>query len=115
MLGIPTPTDVRAWVGVAVTSIPDSDLEQILAAELDIQARTLRIPDDPDDPDDGEAEYPPALVRALLRRCQRQVAARQLPLGLVGDPGGEYGAAYLRTWDPEIRRLEDAYRKAVVA
>lgn len=114
MLGIPDTPEVRAWVGALPAAVTDADLEDIIDAELDLQAAVLRIPEDPD-PYGEEATYPPALARALLRRVQRQVAARQLPLGMVGDTAGEYGMAYLRTWDPEIRRLEDPYRIPVIA
>lgn len=110
MIGIPTLEQTRTWCGVSVTAVSDEDLLEILDGELDIQARTLRIPDDSD-----TAEYPKALRRSLLRRCQRQLVAKGLPLGMIGDTGGEFGTAYLRSWDPEIRRLEDPYRKVVIA
>lgn len=114
MIGIPTTEQVRAWVGVPAGSVPDAELAGMLAAELDLQAKTLRIPADPAE-DGTEATYPDPLARALLRRVQRQIAAKAAPLGLIGDGGGEFGAAYLRSWDPEIRRLEDPYRRVVVA
>jgi hypothetical protein len=108
--GIPTLEEVRAWIAVPATSLPDDDLQQILNAEIEIQARTCRIPED-----SAEAVYPPALARALLRRCQRQVAARNVPLGVLGAEGAEFGPLNLPRWDAEVGRLEASYRIVVVA
>jgi hypothetical protein len=110
--GVPDLTQVRAWVGVPSTAVSDEDLQQILDAEQAIQARTCRLPEDTvEDP----GTYPAALARALLRRCQRQVAVRNLPLGALGLEGTEYGPMTLPSWDAEISRLEASYRIPVVA
>ena len=114
MLNVPTSTEVRAWVQVPATAISDDDLDQILAAELAIQSRTCRLPDDPDENGD-EASYPDALSRAVLRRCQREIAAKALPLGIVGGESTEFGPLLLRSWDAEISRLEASYRQVVIA
>lgn len=115
MIGVPTPEEVRTWVQVPASAISDEDLAQILAAELAIQARTCRLPDDPD-PDTGEeASYPDALARSCLRRVQREIAAKALPLGIVGSEGTDYGPLVLRSWDAEISRLEASYRQVVIA
>lgn len=115
MLGIPTLEDARAWVGVSTSAISDEDLAQILDAEAEIQARLLELPDDPD-PDTGEeATYPDPLARALLRRVQRQVAAKSLPLGMMGGDAGEWAPVGLQSWDAEIQRLEASYTVPVVA
>jgi hypothetical protein len=113
VLNVPTSSEVRSWVQVPATAIPDADLDQILAAELAIQARTCRLPVDPDPVTGGEAEYPAALSRAVLRRCQREIAAKALPLGI--SDGGEFGPMLLRSWDAEISRLEASYRQVVIA
>jgi hypothetical protein len=115
VIGVPELDDVRAWVAVPATAFPDADLQQILDAELAIQARTCRLPDDPDPITDVEATYPYALARAVLRRCQRQVAVRALPLGAFGVEGSEYGPVTLTAWDAEISRLEATYRIPVIA
>jgi hypothetical protein len=115
VLGIPDLEEVRDWAGVSEASCPDADLQRIIDAELDIQARTLRIPCDPDPITGEEATYPEALSSAFLRRVTRQLAARAVPLGYVGDPASEFGAATLRTFDPEVARLENSYRIAVVS
>lgn len=115
MLNVPSSSEVRAWVQVPATSISDADLDQILAAELAIQSRTCRIPVDPDPDTGGEASYPDALARSLLRRCQREIAAKALPLGILGSEGAEYGPMLLRSWDAEIARLEASYRQVVIA
>jgi hypothetical protein len=115
VIGVPTSEEVRSWVQVPATAISDDDLSAILDAELAIQARTCRLPDDPD-PDTGEeATYPPPLARSVLRRCQRQIAAKALPLGIVGGESAEYGPLVLRSWDAEIYRLEASYRQVVIA
>jgi hypothetical protein len=62
-----------------------------------------------------EATYPEALARALLRRCQRNVAARAVPLGAFGVEGSEFGPVNLPAWDAEISRLESSYLIAVIA
>lgn len=196
MIGVPSLTQVRAWIQVPVTAVSDEDLQQILDGELAIQARTCRVPADPDltgpaslvldgydatvtiiggppgrtfrilwgdateeitvDQDGAgsaqhsyqyggtypaavydvdldrmlltgtvtvpgeqviptQATYPAALARALLRRCQREVAVRAVPLGALGIEGNEYGPTALPRWDAEIVRLEASYRIAVVA
>lgn len=115
MLGVPTAPECRTWAQLGRSSVTDDDLEQIRLAELDIQSRTCEIPADPD-PDTGEeATYPPALARALLRRVQRQVAARPLPLGFVDSGASEYGPVQLAAFDAEVSRLESSYRLHVVA
>jgi hypothetical protein len=195
VIGVPTLAQVRAWVQVPATVISDEDLQQILDAELAIQARTCRLPTDPspgpvvlavadmtatvtatggtpgaaywiawgdtysdqvvldddgaataehtyteegqqtavlyndamqvlgyyqfDVPGNGstapQATYPEALARACLRRCQRQVAARAVPLGMLGADSTEYGPVTMPRWDAEIGRLEASYRQVVVS
>lgn len=115
MLDVPDTDQVRAWIKVPATGISDDDLAQILDAELAIQARICSLPVDPDPETGAEASYPAALSRSCLRRCQREVAARSLPLGILGADSTEYGPVTLRAWDAEIVRLEASYRRVVVA
>jgi hypothetical protein len=104
----PTLADARAWLNVPVASLSDADLQQILDAELAIQARLCRVPTE-------GTVYPDALSRAVLRRCSRQVAARNVPLGVLGAEGSEFGPMQLQSWDAEISRLEASYRIPVIA
>lgn len=114
MTGEPDLVQVREWCKVPATSVSDEDLQQILDAELAIVARTCRLPVPPAE---GEPEpaYPPALARSVLRRCQRQVAAQNVPLGVLGQDGAEFGPLTVPSWDAEIRRLEASYRIPVIA
>ena len=114
MLGIPDVDEARAWTGVSSSAVPDEDLAAILDAELAIQYRLLSIPEDPD-ADGNEATYPTTLARALLRRVQRHVAAKNVPLGLVGGEANEWSPVGLQSWDAEVQRLEASWLIAVIA
>jgi hypothetical protein len=113
VLGVPTLAGVREWLKVPASQLGDEDLQQILDAELAIVARTCRLPVEVEG--EPEATYPPALARSVLRRCQRQVAARNVPLGVMGQEGAEFGPLRVPSWDAEIRRLEASYRIPVIA
>lgn len=63
-------------------------------------------------PDTPEAVA--ALDQALLRRVQREVAARTLPLGMVGLDAAEYGPQRLPYFDSLVEEHERAYRLAVL-
>lgn len=97
----PTLEAVRAWVQVPATVVDDPSLTQVLDAEMDLQAKACRVP----------SEDPPvsALYQALYRRVAREVAARGVPLGMLG-ADSEYGPARLARWDAEVDRLEGPYR-----
>jgi len=115
VIGVPDLAQVRAWVKVPATAISDEDLQQILDAEIAIVARTCRLPVDPPVEGEPEATYPPPLARSVLRRCQREIAARNVPLGVMGQVGEEFGPLTVPSWDAEIRRLEASYRIPVIA
>lgn len=115
MQGIPTLPQVREWLKVSESAVSDADLDQIRVAELGIQSRILDLPPDPDPATGLEATYPEALARSLLRRCQREVAARAVPLGALGLEGAEFGPINLPAWDAEIGRLEASYLVPVVS
>lgn len=107
---LPTVEEVRAWAGVNTASMPDAMLAPVLAAELAIQAQICWLDDVTGDDD----PYPPELRQAVYRRCARQIAARNLPLGLV-DTSGETGATRLPNYDAEIQRLENPRRIVAIA
>jgi hypothetical protein len=58
--------------------------------------------------------YPDALAQAMLRRVQREIAARNLPLGMVGLEA-EYGPANIPAYDALVEHHEAPYRRQVLA
>ena len=99
----PTLAEVRAWLQVPASAVSDEQLGLVLAAEEAVQARACRLVD---------LEPQPNLAQALLRRCGRTVAARGVPLGMIG-ADSEYGPSRLARWDAEIDRLEGPDRVLV--
>lgn len=96
---------VRGYIAVPATVLSDEDLQRMIdAADADQTARCT-IPD----------PYPAALSQALLRRVQREVAARNLPLGMVGLDASEYGPERLPYYDALVEEHERAYRTPVLA
>jgi len=85
----------------------------MLAASLSDQMARCRwgTPEAPNPAD----PYPEALHMALLRRVQREVAARNLPLGMVGLDASEYGPTRLPFLDSLVEEHERAYRVQVLA
>jgi len=112
---IPDLTTVRAYLRVPATVISDEDLERMRMASLTDQMARCLWPglDTPADATDDD--YPDALAQALLRRIQRECAAKNLPLGMVGLDGGEYGPQSLPAFDALIAEHERAYRRVVLA
>ena len=102
---LPDIGEVRAWIQVPATALPDPVLSQVLVAEADLQVHACRVPE-------GDVDGPAALIQALYRRCGREVAARGVPLGMMG-ADSEYGPARLSRWDAEVDRLEGPYRVLV--
>lgn len=100
---LPNLTDVDNYLGESATQWTPSEKNDVLLAETAAQARVCRI----------KAEYPRDLREALLRRVQRNLAMRALPLAVLqGD--AEVGSAILPGRDPEVRRLEAPHRKLVL-
>lgn len=99
----PTTAELRAWLQVPVSAVDDPQLEQVLAAEAAVQARAVRLV--------AEADQP-HLRQALIRRVGRTIAARGVPLGMIG-ADAEYGPARLSRWDSEVERLEGPDRLLV--
>lgn len=95
----------RAYLAIPATALNDEDLTRMLEACAADQAARCLIPE----------AGAPALDQALLRRVQREVAARNLPLGMVGLDASEYGPARLPFLDSLVEEHERAYRKAVLA
>lgn len=101
----PTIEEVRGWLKVPATTLPDADLQRMYDGCADDQdARCVYV----------DSEYPPALALAFLRRVQREVAARNLPLGMVGLDAAEYGPQRLPYLDSVVEEHERAYRRQVV-
>ena len=103
---MPTLAAVRLWLRASPTDVSDEQLAQVVEGELDDQSKACRLPADVD-------AYPAVLAQALYRRVGRELAGRQVPLGLVGDPASEYGSSTLASWDAEVERLEGRYRVVV--
>lgn len=99
--GMPTTDDCVHYM--QTSSYTTADVADALAAERAAQRARC-----------GEREpYPPDLRQALLRRVQRNLAMRRLPLAVnFGDADG--GPLVLPGRDPEVRRLENPYRRLVV-
>jgi len=114
MGAIPDLATVRDYLRVPATVISDDDLERMRLAALTDQMARCTWPGQ-DTPDTADDEYPDALAQALLRRIQREAAAKNLPLGMVGLDGGEYGPQSLPAWDALISEHEKAFRRQVLA
>src|SRR4051812_35115786 len=97
---------VRTYLKVPATALSDEDLTRMLSAQRADQTARCADPDTPE----GVA----ALDQALLRRVQREVAARNLPLGMVGLDAAEYGPQRLPYFDALVEEHERAYRLVVV-
>lgn len=96
---------VRGYLRVPATALSDADLQRMLDACAGDQAQRC-VWTEP---------YPDALSQALLRRIQREVAARNLPLGMVGLDAAEYGPQRLPFLDALVEEHERGYRKQVLA
>lgn len=106
-VSLPDLDAVRAWVGVSTAAMDDNTLTAVVLTEANTQLSVSRLLDE-------ETALPTELSQALFRRVSRQVAARNLPLGLT-DNTGEYGPARIPAYDAEIMRLEAPRRAPVVA
>lgn len=109
---VPDLPELRQWVGVAEEFLPDADLQRMLDGAVEVIAKTCRVPvTETGDP--ALTGWPSALVSAVLRRVQREIATKNLPLGFV-DTAGEYGPARIPNYDVQIEELEGRYRRVVV-
>lgn len=97
---------VRAYVHVPATALPDIDLQRMMdAAEADQRARCL-VPD--------TEPLPANLEQGFLRRVQKEIAAKNLPLGMVGVEASEYGPTSVPAYDSLVEEHERAHRRVVV-
>ena len=101
---MPTSADVSAYLGANNTSFTNSDIQDALDAEAAAQRAVCRI----------GAVYSADLRQALLRRVQRNLALRRLPLIVPSGDADAMTPSAMPTNDPEVRRLERPYRKLVV-
>ncbi|HET6742392.1 MAG TPA: hypothetical protein VFH76_25785 [Kribbella sp.] len=109
-MAVPTLAEVRTRLKLTVDRIPDEELADVLASEIELQAQTCRIPVDPTDP--PADAFPAALRAAVFRRVARAIAMKGIPLAVLqGD--AEVGTTYLPSNDPEVRRLEGPFRVVV--
>ncbi|HYF74137.1 MAG TPA: hypothetical protein VD864_15000 [Nocardioides sp.] len=100
---VPTTADAIDYMGDS-SSWGDADVADALQAELAAQETKCRIP----------AGWPADIKHALFRRVQRNLAMRNLPLGLT-TPDADGQRDRVPGWDAEIRRLEGPYRRLPVA
>lgn len=98
---MPDVDDYRAYAGE--TSATDAEIQQALDQEQAAQFGVCRVP----------ATYPADLQGALMRRVQRALAIRHLPLAVRESTDGE-SQIVVPGRDPEVRRLEAPYRKVTV-
>jgi hypothetical protein len=102
--GYPTLAELRTWLKVPATILPDAELLIIAAAE---QASQRRL-------DWGAAELPADALAAFYRRCARHAAAKNIPLGILA-ADAEFGTVRLSRWESEVERLEAPYISPVIA
>lgn len=110
-MALPTVDDLIAYLGdSAVDRLPEGEVERVFAAELAQQQTRVKARYFEDD----GAIYSDDLLAALLRRCDRHLAMRKMPLAVMV-PGDGTDSAPMRMSgrDPEITRLEAPYRRMV--
>jgi hypothetical protein len=102
--GYPDLAQIRAWIQVPATVLPDEQLEVIAAAEQVAQSRL----------DWGGGDLPADASAAFYRRVARSCAAKGIPLGILA-ADAEYGTVRMNRVDSEIERLEAPYLVPVIA
>lgn len=112
--GYPTLAEIRSWVRVAATNLTDTELEHVADAEQTAQVAALASLAEVVGGPPPERVIPADVYQAFLRRCARHIAARGLPLGIIG-VDSEFGTSRLPRWDAEVDRLEAPYVVQVVA
>lgn len=101
--GMPDVNAVAHYLGNRAGTWSTADMQDALDAERSAQRDVCTVP----------AVYPDSLRQALLRRVQRNLAMRALPLAVpTGDAQG--GPAIVPGRDPEVRRLEAPHPRLVV-
>lgn len=104
--GYPTLAALRIELGVPVTLLPDETLDLIAESEQDGTNSNYDWP--------AGLDLPAKLYQVFVRSCARTIAARGVPLGMVGTDS-EFGVARLTTRDSEIVRIGGQYRKRTFA
>ena len=99
--GVP---EVQTYLQHAGNPADDTAVTTALGAEVANQARVCHVPA-------ADADWPADLTEALCRRVARNLAMRNIVLGVQMD--GE-GGIRIGSNDPEVRRLEQQHRKRVV-
>lgn len=108
--GYPDLATVRAFIRVPATSLADEDLQRFMDTAAFDQTHRCNTTRDYDEENDRVA---PPLEQAFYRRVQREVAAKNLPLGMVGIDSAEYGPTRIQL-DNLIIDHEKAYRIQVL-
>lgn len=108
--GYPDIDTVRAYIRVPATSLPDGDLQRMMTTAAADQTARCNT-DIGRDPDTGAVNA--SLEQAFMRRVQREVAGRNLPLGMVGVDSAEYGPTRIAA-DNLIDEHERAFVRAVL-
>jgi hypothetical protein len=109
--GYPDIVAVRAYIRVPATSLPDADLERMMTTAATDQTARCHTEWGRDPETDSVNE---SLAQAFLRRVQREVAGRNLPLGMVGVDSAEYGPTRIAA-DNLIDEHERAFVRGVLA
>lgn len=110
-MAVPTEDEVRERLKLSAERLSVEELADVLAAEVELQAKVCRIPAPGVPPADT---FPAPLRTALFRRVARALALKGIPLAVLqGD--AEQGNTVLPSNDPEVRRQERPYRKEVTA
>jgi hypothetical protein len=101
VLDVTVLADLKTYLGPSGTKYEDALLLAVIDTETAAQAAKVR----------SIQPQPADLAEALLRRCQRNLSLRALPLGLTEVSGDSDQRTYVPGTDPEVRRLEGPYRR----
>lgn len=101
---LPVLADVKEYLGTAAAKWSDVQIQRALDAQIHSQRHYNEIP----------ADYPEDLWDALMRRIQRHLALRALPLGVQQNDSGA-GPLMLPGKDPWVQSLEEPYSTIGVA
>lgn len=108
-MALPTVSEIVTYLGDAAArwtsdgGVTYPAITQELSAETAAQARVCTVPD----------TYPDELKLALMRRVQRALSMRALPLAVLQGDSDLGSAAFLPARDPEVRRREAPFRRMV--
>lgn len=106
-MSAPTEPEVKAYLEATGGTPSQAELSNALKAERAAQAAICRVPAD-------DAVWPADLTEALKRRVARNLAMKNIPLG-VQSAMSEAAVSTIRVGsDPEIRRLEAPHRKHTI-